>query len=334
MVKIAVAGGSGPVAREIIDVLVSRGEGKHEVVVLSRKAPADGEALEGTTWVTVDYEDKSSLVKALQGVDTVLSFIAVHLDPDSSIAKRIIDAAVDAGVKRFAPSEWSAYVDSTTSLSKIDLLPWYAGKGVIRQYLADLNKDKKANFPPSPFVIEYTLFQVGAFADYLATPYQTAKYVEPNMTWWDMEKGRILAIDPPKETVTLTTVKDIANVVALAIEYKGEWPVIGGIHGTTVTSAEVIALGEKLRGKKFAVETLSADDLRAGVWKGSWLPILNMPSITEAERLQFSQFVTGACLLSNLEASWTASDEWNKLLPDYKFANLEEFLAEVWTGKP
>ncbi|KAK3361322.1 NmrA-like family protein [Lasiosphaeria ovina] len=318
MVKIAIAGGSGPVAREIIDVLVSRGKGKHEVVVLSRKAPADGEALEGTTWVTVDYEDKSSLVKALQGVDTVLSFIAVHLDPDSSVAKRIIDAAVDAGVKRFAPSEWSA--------SKIDLLPWYAGKGVIRQYLADLNKDKK--------VIEYTLFQVGAFANYLATPYKTAKYVEPNMTWWDIEKGRVLAIDPPKETVTLTTVKDVANVVALAIEYQGEWPVIGGIQGTTVTSAEVIALGEKLRGKKFTIETLSADDLRAGVWKGSWLPILNMPSITEAERLQFSQFVTGACLLSNLEASWTASDEWNKLLPDYKFANLEEFLTEVWTGKP
>lgn len=28
------------------------------------------------------------------------------------------------------------------------------------------------------------------------------------------------------------------------------------------------------------------------------------------------------------------SDEWNKLLPDFKFTQAEEFLTSVWDGKP
>lgn len=56
----------------------------------------------------VDYSDKNSLVQALQGVDVVLSFIVAHLDPGGIAQKSLIDAAVDAGVKRFAPSEWAS----------------------------------------------------------------------------------------------------------------------------------------------------------------------------------------------------------------------------------
>jgi hypothetical protein len=43
----------------------------------------------------------------LQGVDVVLSFIAPH-DQQQGVSgqKNLIDAAVKAGVKRFAPSEW------------------------------------------------------------------------------------------------------------------------------------------------------------------------------------------------------------------------------------
>jgi hypothetical protein len=27
------------------------------------------------------------------------------------------------------------------------------------------------------------------------------------------------------------------------------------------------------------------------------------------------------------------SDQWNRLLPDYKFTDAEEFLEKYWTGK-
>jgi hypothetical protein len=50
------------------------------------------------------------------------------------------------------------------------------------------------------------------------------------------------------DRITLTTAEDLAHVVARAIDYEGEWPTIGGIAGTTLTFAELIALGEKVRG--------------------------------------------------------------------------------------
>jgi hypothetical protein len=54
----------------------------------------------------VDYFDRQSSVQALEGVHTVLSFVPVHLDTDNATQKALIDAAIEAGVKRIAPSEW------------------------------------------------------------------------------------------------------------------------------------------------------------------------------------------------------------------------------------
>jgi hypothetical protein len=57
--------------------------------------------------VKVDFSDKKGLVQVLQGVHTVLSFIVVHLDTDNVAQKTLIDASIEAGVKRIAPSEWA-----------------------------------------------------------------------------------------------------------------------------------------------------------------------------------------------------------------------------------
>jgi hypothetical protein len=57
--------------------------------------------------VQTTYQDKYELVQLLKGVHTVLCFFTVHLDPGSETQKRLIDAAVEAGVKRYAPAEWA-----------------------------------------------------------------------------------------------------------------------------------------------------------------------------------------------------------------------------------
>jgi hypothetical protein len=54
----------------------------------------------------VDYDDKATLVEALQGIHTVLSFIQLLSDPEQKAQKNLIDAAIAASVKRFAPSEY------------------------------------------------------------------------------------------------------------------------------------------------------------------------------------------------------------------------------------
>ena len=60
----------------------------------------------GVEWRVVNYDDQSDLTKALQGTHTVLSFLQLLSDPKSKSQKNLIDAAIAAGVKRFAPSEY------------------------------------------------------------------------------------------------------------------------------------------------------------------------------------------------------------------------------------
>lgn len=102
---------------------------------------------------------------------------------------------------------------------------------------------------PAAQVLEYTLFQPGLFLDYLASPYKTAKYVTPLDTFIDFQNRRAIVVDGHDDAImTLTTVQDIAGVVARAVEYDGEWPKIGGIRGNRVTVSQILEIGEKVRG--------------------------------------------------------------------------------------
>ena len=67
-------------------------------------------AREGLNAVQVDYTDKAKLVSLLRGVNTVLSFVIVASDPGNIAQKTLVDASIEAGVKRFAPNEWATYV--------------------------------------------------------------------------------------------------------------------------------------------------------------------------------------------------------------------------------
>ncbi|KAH6641240.1 hypothetical protein F5144DRAFT_618821 [Chaetomium tenue] len=316
MVKLVVAGGSGNLGQEIIDVLAATK--KHEILLLSRKdAPAEKLA-PGVTWVKTNYEDAKQLDEIMRGAHTVLSFITAHMDPGSVAQKGLIDAAVRAGVKRFAPSEWAS--------SKFDHMPWNDGKGVIREYLKELNKNKK--------VLEYSLFMPGLFTNYLTHPYKSTKHIHPMQTPFDFVNCRLLMVDSDDFCITLTTVTDIAKVVVKAVEYEGEWPVVGGIRGDDLTMEEVIKMGERIRGGTFNVERMKADDLKAGRVKSTWLPTPDHPSFTPEQVTEFTEYMTAGILLGISAGALSVSDEWNQLLPDYRFTKAEEFLAEFWRGKP
>lgn len=120
-------------------------------------------------------------------------------------------------------------------------MDWYTFKGHARQYLADLNKDKK--------VIEYCLFQPGLFTEYFTFPYMSTKYIKPLEMPWDFQNRRaILREGSDDDYLTLTTVADLGNVVARAVDYPGEWPIVGGIRGSRISIKEFISVGEEIRG--------------------------------------------------------------------------------------
>ncbi|KAH8845010.1 hypothetical protein MCOR01_002266 [Pyricularia oryzae] len=281
MVKIAIAGGSSGVGQEIVEDLVAAK--KHEILLLTRKFPDGTEpAQDGVTWVHADYGDVSQLASLLQGVHTVLSFVipSINTTGKSDEQKNLVDAAIRAGVKRFAPSEWP-----------------------MREYLEEVNKDAR--------VLEYCLFQPGFFTNYLVHPRRTTKHLQTLELNLDFPNRRAIVAEGSENShITLTTVRDLAAVMALAVEYPGEWPVVGGIRGEHMTK-------------------LAWNDLEAGILKSSWRPEPDHPAVpknmTEAEK----DFVPARFAMNIKAEVLASSDEWNRLLPDYKFTKVEEFIRGI-----
>ena len=88
----------------------------------------------------------------------------------------------------------------------------------------------------------------GLFTNYLTHPYKSTKHVHPMQTPFDFGTRRLLMVEDGDDArITFTTVTDVANVVAKAVEYEGEWPVVGGIRGDDLAMEEVIKMGERIR---------------------------------------------------------------------------------------
>ncbi|KAI0905083.1 hypothetical protein F4823DRAFT_628092 [Ustulina deusta] len=320
MVKVAVAGGSGQVAREVVDALVA--SRKHDITILSRDVSIIsipcltmlGAVLApGVKWQAVDYNDQGALVEALRGIHTVLSFVQLLSDPEQKAQKNLIDAAISAGVKRFAPSEYGS--------RGIDNMAWWKGKQKVRDYLKEVNQGQAA--------IEYTLFQPGLFLDYLAFPHKTSKHVDPLQTVFDFENRRALVVDGHEDAImTLTTVADAAAVIARAVSYDGKWPTTGGIRGNRVSISQILEIG-----RPFAIEKVKAEDLEAGELKTSWSLEAVHQAVPDSQAQALLKAVCIGTLLSSSKGAWDTSDEMNQLFPDYEFTLIEDFLSKVWGEK-
>lgn len=75
-------------------------------------------------------------------------------------------------------------------------------------------------------------------------------------------------------------------------------------------------------------------DLEAGNLKTSWTLETKHPSISEEQAADALKSVLIGMLLSGAKGAWDVSDEFNRILPDYKFTQIEEFLAGVWEDNP
>ncbi|KAI1641867.1 NAD(P)-binding protein [Daldinia loculata] len=320
MVKVVIASASSALAREVIDALVATK--KHDIIALVRKDPAQFPPLPGVEWVKTAYDDKSELVRLFKGVESVICFLGVHLDKDNATQKLLIDASIEAGVRRYAPSEWATGVKLESSL---DALSWYTGKIEISRYLEKLNKEKK--------VIEYTRFQVGTFTNYLGHPHKTTNHVHTVPFLYDFESQHAVAIEGSlDDAIVWTTVQDIAGVVARAVEYKGEWPAIGGISGTRATIGELLQLAEVI-GRPLKVDWVKKEDLEAEIRNVGDIFLPDLRTATPEQVGAFLQAVPTRVLTAITRGAYDVTDEWNKLLPDYKFTQLEDFLKSVWGGK-
>lgn len=191
--------------------------------------------------------------------------------------------------------------------------------------------------------------------NYLAYPQKTAKFVDIWGIHIDIENRRaILLVDGNNPGyLSMTTMADVASIIAKAVEYEGEWPTVGGIRGDTIPQQALVELTEKIRGMftsspnytgevivsdrscsseggPFAIERIKSMQARAGRLTTTWYPTMEHPTIPKELRESSARIFTAKTILSIYQGSWMVSDEWNRIFPDYKFTCIEEFLQRWW----
>jgi len=145
--------------------------------------------------------------------------------------------------------------------SAVEATAEYHGTLERKQRANILNKSierERLNFPLRPCftviltfkqVLEYCLFQPGLFTNYFSWPHVSTKYLSTPQLHIDFENRRAIVVEGGDPQLTLTTVQDLAKVVAAAIDYEGEWPETGGVRGGQITIPKLLQLGAELRGK-------------------------------------------------------------------------------------
>ncbi|PSR84010.1 hypothetical protein BD289DRAFT_268725 [Coniella lustricola] len=145
--RVALAGATGNLGPAILEQLVLAG---FQVTVLTRDGGAH--ALPSSVSVKhVDYDSVQSLTSALQGQDAVVSTLG---DAARKGQLNLVEAASQAGVKRFIPSEFG----SNTVNPKAAALPCYATKVAVQKAVEE--KAKTSNG------MTYTLILTGPFLDW------------------------------------------------------------------------------------------------------------------------------------------------------------------------
>ncbi|KAM0458566.1 hypothetical protein ACHAPV_005958 [Trichoderma viride] len=223
--NVVLVGASGSIGKIILEGLVA--DGSFNITVISRKDSS-------TTFpsrVTVYKSDFSEedLEAAFKGQDAVISALGKD---GLGEQKKLVDAAIKAGVKRFLPSEFSA---STQNTAVLQLLPLFGQKVELIEYLkAKQSADFSWTGIATSLLFDWAL--ANGFLEYdIAT--RTA-------TIWD---------DGDKK-FTLTNEKDLGAATAAVLkkpeETANKYLFISSVE---TSQNEILAALEETTGTKWAV---------------------------------------------------------------------------------
>ncbi|KAL7922898.1 hypothetical protein ACQKWADRAFT_326525 [Trichoderma austrokoningii] len=209
--------GKGMLGSAILPQLLEQG---FEVTLFTRSKASIKDLPSGVHVVEVDYTSLSGLAEAFKGKDVVICTITSTAISEQRI---IIDAAIQASVKRFIPADFGAL--STDPGAKD--LPIHIPTGQIRQYL----KEKAENGQ-----IEYNAFASGLFMELIfAFPF-----------FFDYANRKVELVDGGKNPFSVTTVATVGKAVANMLKNsEGTKNRIFAIHDMTVTQAQLVRLVKK-----------------------------------------------------------------------------------------
>jgi uncharacterized protein YbjT (DUF2867 family) len=252
---------------------------------------------EGVTVVRADYSSHSSLVDALKGQDVVIN----ASPPSGSTQRALIDAALEAGVKRFLPSEFGS--GSLDPLARA-IVPMFEAKWEAIKYL----REKEGE-------MEWTGVFTGPFFD------------------WGMGMG-FFGLDPATKTakifrdgrsvITTTNLRTVGEAVVRILERQEETRnLFVTVNSFQTTQLELLETAEKITGQKWEIEHVDVNKhLAEGnemIASGNFYGMMN----------QLQGLCFGDEGLGNLESEGF----WNERLGMGQ-DSMEDSLRAVLEGKP
>lgn len=313
MVTVALAGATTGLGLTILRHLASPRNNKTHTIVLLSRTPQPEWTARGVHVRAVDYTSHSSLTAALHDVHTVVSLIGGSAAALRDGQLALIAAAKQAGVRRFAPSEFAL----RGGTYGVEL---YAGKREVWEAVVASG-------------MEYTRFSCGLFLGLLGTgtPKGASEVgvgegaasgeeealggVRP---WNFVVNVRAGTADLPGdglEKVVFTDTRDVARFVEAALGMEA-WPEELGMRGDLVDWREVVGVLERVQGRRFLVRENSVEDLERVA--------------AEVEGKRFYNQVR----VELARGAGVVGDELNKAFPQIKPVGVEEYVRKWWEGVP
>ncbi|KAI9670017.1 MAG: hypothetical protein M1831_007053 [Alyxoria varia] len=213
-------------------------ETSHQLIWLSR-SPKPDLVQQGYQLIVVDYQDRRALEYTLRGVDVVISTIPGDLQV------RIVDAAIRAGVRRFAPAEYEGRPGRRPHPDPLD-----RGKSAVLAHLRH-NRNK----------IESTSFVCGVFYERFAPGGLFALNIGHGSHIADeaayMVDVRNLQAEVPYSTASgtqvflcLTAASDVARFIVKALDI-GSWPPELIMQGERMSTYELLSTIARARSRSF-----------------------------------------------------------------------------------
>jgi hypothetical protein len=333
MPSVAIAGGTSPsLGRSLVQGILSLTP-HWKIIILSRRSSSI------PAWLSpilesgraelrrVNYANHPSLVKALKGTHTVISVLGF---PPSSASDgswfsthiSLLNAAVEAGCKRFAPSEFGVGVHATP---RIDALS------------GNMEVWKACEEAALVRGMEWTRYECGLFMNYLGFGVPShgpggeglreealaGREGDGEWFYYASEYRAELPVkaDRTFPRMTLTAVEDVGKFVAKSLDLlPGSWETTSYMVGETLRMDEVVRIAEKVMGRKWDVKTVSPEELEAKIG--------DLGSEKDAGRKLWAQL--GLCYARDVEGEGWMEGRLNALFPDVRPLSVEGYMRRYY----
>ncbi|KAH6712750.1 isoflavone reductase family protein-like protein [Leptodontidium sp. MPI-SDFR-AT-0119] len=251
MMRIVIAG-SGGLARVFAHYIH---ETAHQVVILSRQAHPELEALDYTV-IVVNYDSQAELRHALRGVDLVISTVSGN--PQINL----MDAAAHSDVSRFVPAEFEGPPSRRPRNDPVD-----RGRAACLERLRHWSRHNRHPMPSTIFTcgVFYERFARGGLGSMNIGTSSNCYY--PGSYLMNIETGTAEIVETTASgnliSVAMTSINDVAMFIVAALELGIEnWPGEFRMQGDRKTITEIVQYAESVKGgTPFETDVIQARDL-------------------------------------------------------------------------